>query len=125
MCGLDTRRTRPADLVGRVATVFQDPEEQVVFGRVDDEVAFGLEGNGAPCGRDRRTGARLLAALGSEHLLGERIPELSAGELQRVCLASAVALEPDLLILDEPTSQLDPDAAEALLRLASGLGIAV
>ena len=48
VCGLDTRRARPADLAGRVATVFQDPEDQVVFGRVEDEVEFGLENVGAP-----------------------------------------------------------------------------
>jgi energy-coupling factor transport system ATP-binding protein len=125
VCGLDTRDARPADLAGRVATVFQDPEDQVVCGRVEDELAFGLENVGAPPAEIASRACAALAALGSEHLLERRIRELSAGELQRVCLASALALEPELLLLDEPTSQLDPVAAEAFVRLACGLGCAV
>ena len=63
--------------------------------------------------------------MGSEHLADRAVAELSGGELQRVCLASAVALRPRLLLLDEPTSQLDPDAAESFLEHVSALGIAV
>jgi energy-coupling factor transporter ATP-binding protein EcfA2 len=125
VAGRDTRSIRPAELAGTVASVFQDPEEQIVLSRVIREVAFGLENIGtAPediVGRVHEA----LAAVGSEHLVDRNIAELSGGELQRVCLASAVALRPQLLLLDEPTSQLDPVAAGAFLEHVAGLGIAV
>src|SRR5829696_2842274 len=123
--GLDTRRTRPAELAGTVASVFQDPEDQVVTTRVENEIAFGLENVGTPPHEIEARVGEALAAVDAEHLFGRAVPELSGGELQRVCLAAALALRPRLLLLDEPTSQLDPDAAEAFFDLVERLACAV
>ncbi|MCP9487686.1 MAG: ATP-binding cassette domain-containing protein [Gaiellaceae bacterium MAG52_C11] len=125
VAGLDTRTARPAELAGTVATVFQDPEDQVVMTVVANEVAFGLENLGTPPAEIWPRVERALVSVDALHLRERKTVELSGGELQRVCLASALALEPQLLLLDEPTSQLDPDAAALFLAAVERLGATV
>jgi len=125
IAGRDTRRTRPAELAGTVATVFQDPEDQVVMALAANEVAFGLESLGTPPAEIWPRVEKALGVMDAVHLRERRTAELSGGELQRICLASALAVRPPLLLLDEPTSQLDPSGAELLLAEAERGGTAV
>ena len=89
-----------------------------------NEVAFGLENLGTPPGEICAARRGALRPVGAAHLSERRTAELSGGELQRVCLASALALQPRLLLLDEPTSQLDPTRPASSTR-RRGLGCAV
>lgn len=123
--GTDTREARPAQLAGTVASVFQDPEDQIVMAQVLNEIAFGLENTGVASGEIWSRVDEALALVGAEPLLNRLTSELSGGELQRVSLASALALHPRLLLLDEPTSQLDPEAAESFFDLIEHLPCAV
>jgi len=123
--GIDTREARPAQLTGTVASVFQDPEDQIVMSRVANEVAFGLENVGTEPSAIWPRVEEALALVGASELAERSVHDLSGGELQRVSLAAALALRPQLLLLDEPTSQLDPDGADAFLDAVRGLDCAV
>jgi energy-coupling factor transport system ATP-binding protein len=115
--GLDTRDHRPGAIAQRAGLVFQDPESQLVMRRADHEVTFGLENLGCPPVEMLTRTEEALAATGASHLAERETARMSGGEQQRVAIASVLAMGQRLLLLDEPTSQLDPVAAEELLAL--------
>lgn len=114
VAGLDILDTPTRRLAREVGFVFQDPERQFVYSLVEREVAFGLENLNVPPARMRRRVEAALAAAGAAHLAGRRIGTLSGGEKQRIAVAGALSLEPRILVLDEPCSQLDDEGAEAV-----------
>lgn len=118
--GLDPVTASGAAVAARVGLVFQDPDSQLVMERVEDDVAFGLESRGWPRDAMRARVPDALAEVGLEGFERRRSARLSGGQQQRLALASALAPRPGILVLDEPTANLDPPAARAFAaRLAA------
>ena len=119
--GMDTVETKPEQLAGKVGSVFQDVDAQMVASYVEDELLFGLENFGVP--KDEIEG-RLQEALertGIADLRYREIESLSGGQKQKVAVAAIIALRPDVIVLDEPTGELDPESSEQIFRLLKSL----
>ncbi|MFG2040879.1 ABC transporter ATP-binding protein [Dactylosporangium sp. NPDC048998] len=109
---------RPAlQLRGETGIVFQDPQTQLVMSRAGDDVAFGLENRGVPRAEIWPRVDAALAAVGFPYGRDRGTAALSGGEQQRLAIAGVIALRPGLLLLDEPTANLDPEGAQ-LVRTA-------
>ena len=129
VAGRSIRSHHPRDLTDVVGFVHQDPEAHFVVDHVEGDIAFALENLGmAPIAMRRRV-EEVLDALGIAHLRDRDPATLSGGEKQRCAIAGAIAAAPTALVLDEPTSQLDPQGADdviaALVRLNHDLGCTI
>jgi len=127
--GLSVAQAQIHDLSRHVGLVFQNPENQLFALSVEKDVAFGLENLGIPREEMRKQVDWALEAVGISKLLDRAPHELSGGQQQRVAIAGIIAMRPEIMVLDEPTSFLDPVGAkkifEVINELSKSLGMTV
>ncbi len=122
ICGLDTAdETKLLEIRSRVGMVFQNPDNQIVANVVEDDVAFAPENLGVPREEIRRRVDEALQQVGMyEHRL--HAPHLlSGGQKQRIAIAGVLAMEPEIIVLDEPTAMLDPKGRDEVIGTVSRL----
>ena len=115
--GMDTADTRLTDLSRAAGTVFQDVDSQIVSSVVEDELLYGLENFGVPREEIEERLSFALEKVGIASLRHRTVSSLSGGQRQKVAIASLVALRPKLLLLDEPTGELDPGSSRQIFSL--------
>lgn len=121
IAGKKVERRGAAEARRSVGFLFQDPDDQVFMPSVYEDVAFGPLNMGLPEEEVRSRVDRALAAVGASHL-GKRVPQnLSLGEKKRVAMAGLLSMSPPVLLLDEPTANLDPQGRRDLVNVLSGL----
>jgi len=129
VAGLKTTEHAIYEIARHVGLVFQNPENQLFALTVEKDVAFGLENLGVPRDEIRRRVDWALKITGIYELRDRAPFELSGGQQQRVAIASVLAMQPEIIVLDEPTSSLDPLSAKIILdvihRLNKDLGITI
>ena len=114
VCGLKIQEEELYTIAEKVGSVFQNPRSQFFCLDTTSEVAFGCENMGLPEDEIKQRIAKVTRELKMENLMGRNIFKLSGGEKQRVACASVSAMQPEIFVLDEPTSNMDLDAIEEL-----------
>jgi cobalt/nickel transport system ATP-binding protein len=117
VCGMQLSKETLPDIRRKVGLVFQEADEQLFMPTVLDDVTFGLLNLGVPPEEAAAQGREALARVGMEGAGGKAPYHLSAGEKRRVALAGVLVMRPEILILDEPTTYLDPPGQKNLLEL--------
>jgi energy-coupling factor transporter ATPase len=107
----DTRDIQPSRLAAKVGLVFQNPEDQLIAMSVEEELAFGLENLGLPREEIKKRIDETLNLVNIKELRDRSPSELSSGQQQKVAIAAVLAMNPEILVLDEPTSMIDPKSA--------------
>jgi len=115
--GQDTVESSPSELSKTVGSVFQDIDGQMVSSVVEDEILFGLENFGVHHEEIEKRITDILSMIGIEDLRYRNISTLSGGQKQKVAIAAVVALMPDVLVLDEPTAELDPQSSLQIFNM--------
>ncbi|GAB3794382.1 ABC transporter ATP-binding protein [Virgibacillus kimchii] len=127
--GVNVQEILPLTRAKEIGMVFQDPDYQIVMDTVMDELLFGMENLGFSTEDMRKKMAEMVHFFGLNNLLRKKTEDLSGGEKQLVNLASVLLLDPEVLLLDEPTAQLDPIAAKEFIhtleRLNDEFGITI
>ncbi|MCR4733844.1 MAG: energy-coupling factor ABC transporter ATP-binding protein [Treponema sp.] len=121
IAGVDTFDTDTSKLALKVGSVFQDIESQLVSYYVEDEIMFGLENFGIPAEEIEARITSALEELEISELRHREVSSLSGGQKQKVVIASILALEPEILVLDEPTGELDPASSVQIFKLLKKL----
>lgn len=104
------------DIRHKIGMVFQNPDNQFVGATVEDDVAFGLENKGIPLDEMKERVAKALDLVGMSEFADREPSRLSGGQKQRVAIAGALAMQPDIIILDEATSMVDPEGRLELIK---------
>ncbi len=119
--GLTVANTRMSELATKVGYIFQNPENQIFMFSVERDIAFGLENLRMDSSEIRKRVDEAMKMVGIEKLALRAPHELSDGQKQRVAIAGVLAMRPKVLILDEPTSLLDPFTARSMVSLVADL----
>lgn len=121
VCGLRMEKRNLATIRRKVGMLFQDPDEQLFMPTVIEDVMFGPLSSGAPAPEALERALRALEQVGMAHARDRAPYHLSAGEKRRVALAGVLCMEPEILVLDEPTTYLDPPGQRHLTALLQAL----